>query len=227
MGSTPDINALFSEINKVKDRQATGKTEGLRHVTKDMKTKNQADKPAAVVPAATGSKPAAAPKHGAATGAKKGPAKLELQGNKWVIENHDNNKTLEIKDVQSKQTVYVYRCDNSVLRVVGKVNNITLDGCKKFALAFDDAIAAIELVNCTSVEVQCLGKVPSFAIDKSSGIQLFLSKNCLHAEIVQSKSDQMNVVIPKGDDVEELAVPEQFKTLIVNGKLHTTSVEHV
>jgi len=192
-----------------------------------MKTKNQSDKPAAIVPAAAAAKGGSGSRVGGAAPAKKGAPKLELQGNKWVIENHDNAKNLEIKDVQTKHTVYVYRCDNCVLRVAGKVNNITLDGCKKFSLAFDDAIAAIEVVNCSSVEVQCLGKVPSFAIDKSSGVQLFLSKDCMHAEIVQSKSDQMNVVIPKGDDVEELPVPEQFKTVIVNGRLHTTSVEHV
>ncbi len=52
--------------------------------------------------------------------------------------------------------------------------------------------------------MQVTGKVPSFAVDKCSGFNLFLSKDCLDAEIISSKSDSMNVVLPPakdGDDV--------------------------
>jgi len=53
--------ALFAEINKVKDRQTGGRTEGLRKVTADMKTKNQKDRAPAVVPSSSGSQPKSTP----------------------------------------------------------------------------------------------------------------------------------------------------------------------
>ena len=69
--------------------------------------------------------------------------------------------------------------------------------------------------------------MPTISIDKCSGVQLYLSKDALNVEIVASKSSEMNVNIPKGDDMDELAMPEQYKTTIANGKLFTTPVEHV
>ena len=69
--------------------------------------------------------------------------------------------------------------------------------------------------------------MPTISIDKCSGVQLYLSKDSLNVEIVASKSSEMNVNIPKGEDVVEQAMPEQYKTIIQNGKLFTTPVEHV
>merc|ERR1712146_340324 len=72
-------------------------------------------------------------------------------------------------------------------------------------------------VNCSGVEVQAIGSVPSFAVDKCSTIQLVLSEACLKAEVVSAKSDQINVVLPPENaqaDILELAVPEQIKTVV-------------
>ena len=104
----------------------------------------------------------------------------------------------------------------------------TTDNCVKTAVVFENAIASLETVNCTSVELQILGRVPSVAIDKTSGVQLYLSKNCLDVEIVSSKSSEMNVLIPTADqDFEEKALPEQYKTVVKNGTLVTEPVAHV
>jgi len=72
--------------------------------------------------------------------------------------------------------------------------------------------------------------VPSITIDKCSGVQIYLSKDSLHTEVVTSKSDQMNVLIPgakEGDDLIELPVPEQYKTLVKGKRLVTETMEHV
>merc|ERR1712146_456303 len=103
-----------------------------------------------------------------------------------------------------------YKCAKTTLKVNGKVNAITLDGCKKCAIVFTDVVASVELVNCSGVEVQAIGSVPSFAVDKCSTIQLVLSEACLKAEVVSAKSDQINVVLPPENaqaDILEL-VPE-------------------
>ena len=213
--------ALFAEINK-----GAAISSGLKKVTKDMKTKYRpASEKSSVVPATTAKKPAPARKWGGATG-KSQPPKFALEGNKWVVEFQDGNKNIVIENPEAKHVVYLYRCNNSVVKINSKVNAITIDECKRTGIVFTDAIATCEVVNSNSVEIQCTGKVPNFAIDKTSGVQLYLGKSGLGCEIVTSKSDQMNVLIPKGDDMEELAVPEQFKTVIKDGKLVTTHVEH-
>merc|ERR1712146_481100 len=88
-----------------------------------------------------------------------------------------------------------YKCAKTTLKVNGKVNAITLDGCKKCAIVFTDVVASVELVNCSGVEVQAIGSVPSFAVDKCSTIQLVLSEACLKAEVVSAKSDQIKGVL--------------------------------
>ena len=53
-------------------------------------------------------------------------------------------------------------------------------------------------------------------------LQVYLSEVARHAEIVTSKSSEMNVLVPhdKGEFIE-LPVPEQFKTVFRGGKLET------
>jgi adenylyl cyclase-associated protein len=214
---------LFAEINK-----GGAITSGLKKVTKDMKNKYDPNKSTVISDAPVPEKKTAAPK--AAAGAKKGTPKVELSGNKWIVEWQENNNNIEINETELKQTIYIYKCEKSVIKIKGKVNSVSLDGCKRVSVVFEHALALCEMVNCTSVEVQCSGKVPSVCIDKCSGVQFYLSKEGLDAEIVSSKSDAMNILIPDpagGVDPIEIAVPEQFKTLVKNNKLVTTTVEHV
>ena len=46
------------------------------------------------------------------------------------------------------------------------------------------------------MQVQINGKVPSVLIDKTSGAQVFLSKEGMDTEIVTSKSDNVNSMLP-------------------------------
>lgn len=214
-----DTAGLFAALNK-----GEGVTGGLKKVTNDMKTKNRTDKVAVV----SGGAPTTFREEKTAKPAAKKPPKFQLDGNKWQVENQENNKQLVISETESKQVVYIYGCVGSTVQIKGKVNAITIDGCKRTAVVLETAISGIEVVNCTSLEVQVTGKVPSVAIDKTSGIQLYLSKETLDAEIVTSKSSEMNVMLPsEGDaDMIELPLPEQYKTVIKNNKLITETVQH-
>jgi len=219
----PDTSGLFAALNK-----GAAITSGLKKVTKDMKVKHDPGTSTVIsadaVPAKKETKAAGAKAE------KKGTPKFELQGNKWLVEWQENNQNIEIKETELKQTVYIYKCEKTVVKITGKVNSITLDGCKRVAVVFSSALALCEMVNSNSLEIQCTGRVPAIAIDKCSGVQLFLSKDGLDVEIVSSKSDSMNILIPDpagGQDPIEIAVPEQYKTLIKNNKLITTTVEHV
>jgi len=220
--------ALFAEINAVKDRQTGGRTEGLRKVTKEMKTKYQ--DPATKTSAPTSAPKTTTTKGGSSTSSTARPPKFALEGSKWVVENQINNKSIVIDNPEVRHTVYIYKCENSVVQIKGKINAITVDSCKKTGIVFDNAIAAIDVVNCNSVQVQITGKVPSIQVDKTSGCQIFLSNEALNCEIVTSKSDEMNVCLPGAtptDYMIEIPVPEQFKTTIVNRKLVTEAVSHL
>ncbi|PSC76207.1 dipeptidyl aminopeptidase acylaminoacyl peptidase [Micractinium conductrix] len=206
--------ALFADINK-----GSTVTSGLRKVTDDMKTKNQTERSGAV-PAGTAAAAAAAaaPAVGGARGkAPPRPPRLECeQGRKWVVENQVGNRDIIIENTEPRQTVYIFNCSNSTIRVRGKVNAITLDSCSRTGLLFDMVVATCELVNSSSVEVQCTGAVPTVAVDKCDGCQLYLPRGSLEAtDITTAKSSEVNVIVPGAtDDADpvESAIPEQFVT---------------
>lgn len=59
-----------------------------------------------------------------------------------------------IEGTETNQSVYVYKCEGSTLKVEGKVNNIVVDGCKKMAVVFDNCVGSCEFINCQSVQMQ-------------------------------------------------------------------------
>ncbi|CAN4112354.1 unnamed protein product [Withania somnifera] len=218
-GSKQGMSAVFDEINSGKSV-----TSGLRKVTDDMKTKNRADRTGVVnagVKEARMSSPSVA---------KTGPPKLELQmGRKWVVENQVGVKNLVIDDCDTKQSVYVYGCKGSVLQIKGKVNNITIDKCTKMGVVFAGVVAACEVVNCNSVEVQCQGSAPTISIDNTNGCQLYLSKDSLDGSITTAKSSEINVLVPGAgpdDDWGEHSLPQQYTHAYKDGHFVTTPVSH-
>jgi len=213
-------NALFDDLNK-----GDGVTSGLKKVTDDMKTHKNPDlRESSMVPAKSKSsspKPAGVK---AATPTAKTP-KFELEGKKWAVEYHIKNPNLVIEETETNQSVYVYRCEGSTIKVEGKVNNIVVDGCKKCAVVFTDAVSSCEFINCQSVQMQVLGKVPTISCEKTDGCQMFLSKDSVGVAIISAKSSEMNVMIPNGDEFVEQPIPEQFKTVINGIKLVTHHTE--
>eukprot|EP00039_Didymoeca_costata_P028706 m.22002 g.22002 ORF g.22002 m.22002 type:complete len:459 (+) comp7313_c0_seq1:40-1416(+) len=210
---------LFSELNK-----GGAITSGLKKVDKsEMTHKNPELRGTSVVPAAGTKKPAASkPKFGGGD-IKKDPV-FELQGKKWVVEYHQGNKEIVVESEGAHQTLYIYKCNDCTIQVKGKINAIAVDGCKKTAVVFEDCVAAFEIINCQSVQVQTTGKVATISIDKTDGAILYLSKDCIDASIVSAKSSEMNVSIPDAEgNFTEFPIPEQYKTTFdqANKKLVT------
>lgn len=65
-------------------------------------------------------------------------------------------------------------------------------------------------------------------IDSTDSGQIYLSKDSLNAEITTAKCSAININLPGQEDgvFDEQPVPEMFKTVVHNGKLVTTIVEH-
>nr|CAG4716499.1 unnamed protein product [Naegleria fowleri] len=230
--SSGNAGALFAEIAARKDNASAG----LKHVTKDMKTKYQTDKPPAVVPGNT-SKPSSSSSTtttSASAQKKKGTPKFERDssGKKWQVEWQSGAHDLKITDTAIGQSVYIYQCNDTMVEITGKVNNIVLDKCSKTCVVLDSVVSGIELVNCQSCQVQVRGSAPTLSIDKTDGAIVYLSKESIHCRIVTAKSSEMNIVIPdmdsKDDDMIEIPLPEQFVNTYdpKTKKFHTELMKH-
>jgi adenylyl cyclase-associated protein len=102
-----------------------------------------------------------------------------------------------------------------------------MDGCKKTALVFDEAISSVDFINCQSVQAQVLKAVPTISIDKTDGCMVYLSKDSLNCQLVSAKSSEMNILVPDASgEFKEFAIAEQFRTHW-NGKRLVTEVSEM
>jgi adenylyl cyclase-associated protein len=214
---------VFNEIEKYKN--GTG---GLKKVTDDMKCKNLKDKPVVVAKAKA---PAPAAKAAAggrfAKGPKGDPIKtFQAEQHTWIIQNFDGNHNISLDEVEKQQCVRVTDCRNTTVKLGDRVKGVTVDNCERTNIIVKDVISVVELVNSDRIQCQTAGKVNMIAVDKCNGVMIHLNKDSLAAEIVTSKSSEMNVTIPDPDgdeyDTVEIPIPEQFVTTIVGKKTKTT-----
>lgn len=213
----PGTQALFSEINR-----GDAVAKGLRKVTDDMKTHKNPELRTTAPLAAKKSVAPAIPTRPDQRKAAQPQSKLELIGNKWVVENQVGNREIVIEAKEKKETVYIFKCVDSVVHVKGKLNSIVLDSCKKTSLLFDTVIASIDVVNCQDAQVQVTGLMPTISIDKTNGCHVYLSEQAKDADIITAMSSEVNIHVPKRDgDFTEYAVPGQFKTKFVSNRLET------
>eukprot|EP00511_Aplanochytrium_stocchinoi_P003096 CAMPEP_0204833296 /NCGR_PEP_ID=MMETSP1346-20131115/16352_1 /ASSEMBLY_ACC=CAM_ASM_000771 /TAXON_ID=215587 /ORGANISM="Aplanochytrium stocchinoi, Strain GSBS06" /LENGTH=470 /DNA_ID=CAMNT_0051965727 /DNA_START=181 /DNA_END=1593 /DNA_ORIENTATION=- len=206
--ATGGISNVFAELSKID--QSSGKTAGLRHVTKDMKSKN-------LPPPKEGGvkKTGLKKKFGSSISTTHNPV-FEIRGPKWQVDyQKDCVKTIEADQISIKNTVYIHGCEGATIVVKGKCNTITVDACKKTQVVFETVLATCEIVNSKSVKVQCNVNSPTISIDKSDGVTVYIMKRDVVKEIkfVTAKSSEMNVSYPSANEDEgflEHALPEQF-----------------
>ncbi|CAK5277761.1 unnamed protein product [Mycena citricolor] len=223
------VAAVFAELNRGEDV-----TKGLRKVDKsEMTHKNPALRGSGVVSASSGPSPAKRPikpsKPSALSGKK--PSKLALEGKSWAVEHFENESSLSLDDCQLNQAVNIYGCKNSTVVIKGKVNAVTLVNCTKTSVLVDSVVSSVSVTNSPSFALQILGTVPMIQLDSTDSGQIYLSKGSLGAEITTAKCSAINISLPvegQEDGVfEEQAVPEMLKSVIKDGKLVTSVVEHI
>lgn len=219
-----DMNSVFADLNK-----GASVTSGLKKVDKTQMThKNPSLRASSVVPdkkPALSAKPAALTRQASKI---KKPARKELEGTKWIVENYENDSTITIEGLELNHTVYVYNCKNSTIQLKGKFNALSLDSCTKSGVVVDTLVSSIDLVKTNSFALQVLDKCPTIICDVCDSGQIYLSKNGLDCEILTSKCGSINVNIPdpETDEFKEEGVPEMLKHKVVNGKLETSVVVH-
>ncbi|KAJ6547406.1 cyclase-associated protein [Mycena capillaripes] len=221
--------AVFAQLNRGEEV-----TKGLRKVDKsEMTHKNPALRASSVVPSSTGAaapkKPIKPSKPSSLSGKK--PAKFALEGKNWSIEYQENEPSLTVDDCQLNQAVNIFGCKHSTILIKGKVNAVTLVNCVKTSVLVDSVVSSISVTNSPSFALQITGSAPMIQLDSTDSGQIYLSKGSLSAEITTAKCSAINVSLPvEGEEegvFEEQAVPEMLRTVVKDGKLVTTVVEHV
>jgi adenylyl cyclase-associated protein len=154
---------------------------------------------------------------------------------------------LVVENVEMNQSVNIYACKNCTIVIKGKVNAVTIGKilllfCQPFndcstansqstSVLVESVISSISVTRAPSFVLQITGSAPMVQLDNTDSGQIYLSKDSLGAEITTAKCSSINVSLPvEGEEegvFEEQAVPDMLKTVVKDGKLVTTVVEHV
>lgn len=161
----------------------------------------------------------------------KKPPRKELEGNKWLVENYDGNPPEGMLEIQASisHSILITRCAKLTIRVVGKANAISLDNCTQCSLVIDSLVSVVDVIRSPKFEMQVLGTLPTIMLDGVDGAQIYLGKASLATEVFTSKCSGVNVNFPEGEEEEEYverALPEQIKSMVVDGVVVSEIVEH-
>ena len=146
----------------------------------------------------------------AATVAKKLP-KIEFSFCTWFVEHHEDNHQMEVTTEESKDSVYVYKCKNCTLKINGRLNNITIDRCKRVKVVFNDVAWYVDVTNSKRIHVQNPGPRPTVYMENTKRCQVHLSKDSVWAQLIITNSSETNLFLPVGkQQFEEHAIPAEF-----------------
>lgn len=220
-----DMSSVFADLNR-----GESVTSGLKKVDKSQMThKNPSLRSQDAAPtldrsdsSSSGRGKSPQPPRKPESMRQKKPSKKELEGNKWTIENFENEQTPIELEATRNQSILVSKCKGVTIKVNGKANAISLDGCSKTDMLIESLVSSVDVINSSSFRLQVMGSLPAVQLDKVDGAIIFLSKESLHTEVYTSKCSSINITLPPAgdeDDSTECPVPEQIKSTVVDGKL--------
>ena len=232
-----DMSAVFDQLN-----QGSGVTSGLRKVDRsEMTHKNPSLRASSTVPersnsqtsisssTSRGKSPMPSKKPKPESMRTKKPPKKELEGNKWLIENFDNNGEIIEIPAQLSHSILITRCSKSIIRVTGKANAISIDNCTGLSIVVESLVSSLDVIKSPKFQLQIDGVVPTVMLDQVDTASIYLSQESLGLELFTSKSSSVNVVLPARNDSEddkECPLPEQIRSVIKNGLVVSEIVEH-
>lgn len=215
------IDAVFAELN-----QGENITKSLKKVDKSQQThKNPELRASSVV--ASKAAPPPKPKKPSALTTKKPPRK-ELLGNKWFIENFDDESEPIVIETQKDESVFIGKCCKTLVQIKGKVNAISLSETESCSVVLYSSISGMDIIKSNKFGVQVEGSLPQISINQSQGGSIYLSKESMSTEIYTSCSTSINVNLPIGEDEDyvEFPIPEQLKHTFDNGKMKSDVFVH-
>ena len=216
------IGAVFAELN-----QGTDITKGLKKVDQSQQNHKNPELRAASNFSSSSKAPPPKPKKPTGLTTKK-QARKELVGNKWFIENYDNEADPIVVDVNKDESIFIGNCSNTLIQLKGKVNAVSMNESDSTSIVLDSSISGLEIIKCSKFGIQVEQSLPQITIDKSDGGNVYLSKDSLHTELLTSSSTAININLPIGEDGDfvEFPIPEQLKHCFANGKMESKVFEH-
>ncbi|KAK2924054.1 CARP motif [Fusarium oxysporum f. sp. vasinfectum] len=207
--SSGGFGAVFSELNK-----GDAVTKGLRKVDKsEMTHKNPSLRSGSTVSSGQrGKSPAPGKKPKPESMRIKKPAKKELEGNKWTIENYE--KEAEPIEIEASLThsVLISRCNNTTIIVRGKANQVTVENSTRLSLIVDTLVSTVDVVKANNFALQVMGTIPTVMLDQVDSAQIYFSKESIGTKVFTSKSAgvNLNVISGEDDDYKEVPLPSQI-----------------
>ena len=80
-------------------------------------------------------------------------AKYNELKKEWTVEGIKDSQ-LTLDGVDAKQSVCIANCQDTFVKIAGKVSHVLLINCKKVGVVFDTVVASFEVMRCNSVEIQ-------------------------------------------------------------------------
>lgn len=203
------MDAVFGQLN-----QGENITRGLKKVEASQMTHKNPELRGSTAPPPTKATPPKLAAKPAQLKAKK-PPKTQLDGNKWTIEYHEDNRSIVINQTELNQTVNIFNCKNSIIQIKGKINAVQMTNCTKTSILVDTLVSSLEVTGSPSFVVQITGRAPTILLDSCDSGQIYLSDKSLDSEIIAAKCSAINVSLPvpggEEGEFEEFALPEQLK----------------
>lgn len=231
------MSAVFNQLN-----QGSAVTAGLKKVDKsEMTHKNPSLRAGSTVPQRTSSQTSLSssstrgkspmPNRKPESMRTKKPARKELDGNKWIVENIDNTGS-EVHKITAEpnHSILISRCTKCIIKVTGKANAISIDNCTSLSILVDSLISSLDVIKSPKFQVQIDGVVPVVLLDQVDGATIYLGKQSLATEVFTSKCANVNIVLPPEDedhdDNKECPLPEQIRSVVKDGQVVHEIVEH-
>ncbi|GAC95666.1 adenylate cyclase binding protein [Pseudozyma hubeiensis SY62] len=209
------MDAVFGQLN-----QGENITRGLKKVDASQMThKNPELRGSGAPPPSSKAAPPKLAAKPAQLKAKK-PPKTQLDGNKWAVEYHEDNRSIVIDQTELNQTVNIFNCKNSIIQIKGKINAVQMTNCTKCSILVDTLVSSLEVTGSPSFAVQITGRAPTILLDSCDSGQIYLSNKSLDSEIIAAKCSAINVSLPvaggEEGEYQEYALPEQLKHTVDN-----------
>ncbi|SBT01094.1 cyclase-associated protein, putative [Plasmodium malariae] len=150
-------------------------------------------------------------------------ATINLKDNQWDVSNYKNEEIVKLNKVELNHAVNIFNCENSTIVIENeKFKSLQIQKCVKCNAVLKNLISSIEIIHSKNIKIQILGKCSSLSVDKSVGVQIYLSKENTDCEFTTALSSEMNIHLENAEgDWNEITIPEQFQHHLQDGKLST------
>lgn len=187
------------------------------------------------------SQPSAAPSAPAHAGAEAAPSKVANKPKKspkrnqigvnWFLEHFEGEElTLASPDIKMNQGVVIENLNRCVVHIRDKCRSVVIGNSKEIELRVTNCVSGIEVMNCNTVYLYVLDKVPTISIDASENVKIILNRKNPDCEILSSKANALTVTSAddEGNERKEFPVTVQFLTKwnAGQGEFETTAYEH-